>query len=170
MPHTTNLQQTTLKTSRQNHGNPHKWKYNYWKLKTMWQKEKLLVLSNFSFCHIVFNWCLLQTCQKASIWGKGGLSHADDRLPRRREYPYYPVCVSSVLRETGLPHTGTPHLTGEQILPPRIKTCGSGNPESIEKGPFLWVLTHSHIQQICSKRPLSAKLWKISIKERRFIK
>ena len=29
--------------------------YNYWKnLKTLWQKEKLLVLSNFFFCHDVF--------------------------------------------------------------------------------------------------------------------
>ena len=41
--------------------NPHKRRYNYWKkLKTLWQKEKLLVLSNFFFCHNVFKSCLLQ--------------------------------------------------------------------------------------------------------------
>ena len=34
---------------------PFKWKYNNWiELKTSWQKEKLLVLSNFFFCRQVF--------------------------------------------------------------------------------------------------------------------
>ena len=33
--------------------NTHKWRYNYWKkFKTLRQKEKLLVLSNFFFCYI----------------------------------------------------------------------------------------------------------------------
>ena len=33
-----------------------KWKYNYWKeLKTLWQKNKILVLINFSFCHTIFS-------------------------------------------------------------------------------------------------------------------
>ena len=39
--------------------------------KTLWQKEKLLVLSNFSFCHNVFKSLLLRMCQNASISGKG---------------------------------------------------------------------------------------------------
>ena len=35
--------------------NPNKWKFNYWKeLKTLWQKEKLLIISNISFFHNVF--------------------------------------------------------------------------------------------------------------------
>ena len=38
---------------------------------TVGQKEKLVVLSNFSFCHGVFKSCLLQMCQNASIGGKG---------------------------------------------------------------------------------------------------
>ena len=54
-PHTTILQQTTLNIFCQ------KWlisiikwiTYN-WKWKTLWQNEKLLVLSNFFFCHSVF--------------------------------------------------------------------------------------------------------------------
>ena len=47
--------------------NPYKWGYNYWKkLKTSRQKEKLLVLSNFFFCHDVF-----KRHQKESVCGKG---------------------------------------------------------------------------------------------------
>ena len=47
-------------------------RYNYWKkLKTLLQKEKLLVLSNLTFCHDVFKSRLLQKCQNASILGKG---------------------------------------------------------------------------------------------------
>ena len=33
--------------------------------------EKLLIMSNFSFCHSVFKFLLLQWRQKASICGKG---------------------------------------------------------------------------------------------------
>ena len=40
-------------------------------MKTLLQKEKLLVLSNLSFCHDVFKSRLLQTRQSASICGKG---------------------------------------------------------------------------------------------------
>ena len=55
-PHTTNLQQTTLKTYQNNIRNsPFKWNYNYWiELKTWWQKAKFVVLSNFFFCRHVF--------------------------------------------------------------------------------------------------------------------
>ena len=38
--------------------------------KTLWQKELLLIMSNFFFCHNVFKSCLLQRCQKASTFGK----------------------------------------------------------------------------------------------------
>ena len=51
--------------------NLYKWKFDYWiKLKTLWQKEKLLIMSNFSFCHNVFKSHLLQMRQKASSSGK----------------------------------------------------------------------------------------------------
>ena len=55
-----------------NMGILYKWKCNYWKmLKTLWQKVKLLILSNFSFCHNVFKSRLpQQRCQYASICGK----------------------------------------------------------------------------------------------------
>ena len=46
-------------------------RYNYWKKwKTLWHKEKLLVLSNFSFCYDVSKSRLLQTRQKESVAGK----------------------------------------------------------------------------------------------------
>ena len=41
--------------------NPHKWRYNYWK---MWK-------GNYSFFHNVFKICLLQMHQNASTSGKG---------------------------------------------------------------------------------------------------
>ena len=46
--------------------------YCYWiELKTLWQKGKLLVLSNFYFWHNVFKSRLLQRHQRASLCGKG---------------------------------------------------------------------------------------------------
>ena len=72
-PHTRNLKQTTLKTSI----NIQKISRNYGIItekgfKTFWQKGKLLVLSNFFFCHNVFKSRLLQMHQNASI---GGLNY-----------------------------------------------------------------------------------------------
>ena len=68
-PHMTNLQQTTLNIFVK------KWKIsiiewitNDLKWKTLWQKEKLLIMSNFFFCYNVFKSRLLQ---KVSVWGKG---------------------------------------------------------------------------------------------------
>ena len=53
--HITNLQQMILKTSRLNYGTSIFGKFNYWKkFKTLWQMEKLLIMSNFSFCYNVF--------------------------------------------------------------------------------------------------------------------
>ena len=47
-----------------------KWKYHYWiELKTLWQRKELLIMSNFSFCHNVFNNCLLQKHPKVSERG-----------------------------------------------------------------------------------------------------
>ena len=41
-------------------------KLNYWiELKTLWQNEKLLIMSNFFFCHNVFESCLLHMHQNA---------------------------------------------------------------------------------------------------------
>ena len=64
-PHTANLQQTTLKMSTKHIVNLYNCRYNYWKkVETLWQKVKLLVLSNFSSCHDVFKSRPLQMCQK----------------------------------------------------------------------------------------------------------
>ena len=37
----------------------------------MWEKEKLLVTSNFSFSHSVFNRPVLQTRENQGLFGKG---------------------------------------------------------------------------------------------------
>ena len=39
--------------------------------KTMWEKEKLLVTSNFSFPHGVFKRLVLQTRKNQGLFGKG---------------------------------------------------------------------------------------------------
>ena len=40
-------------------------------LKTLWEKENLLVMSNFSFSHSVFKRLVLQTCKNQGLFGKG---------------------------------------------------------------------------------------------------
>ena len=39
--------------------------------KTLWEKEKLLVTSNFSFSHSVFKRLILQTHKNQGLFGKG---------------------------------------------------------------------------------------------------
>ena len=39
--------------------------------KTLWEKEKLLIMSNFSFSHIVFKRLVLQTRKNQGLFGKG---------------------------------------------------------------------------------------------------
>ena len=41
------------------------------RLKMLWEKEKLLVTSNFSFSHSVFQRLLLQTRKNQGLFGKG---------------------------------------------------------------------------------------------------
>ena len=49
-----------------------KWEYSYLiVLKTLWEKEKLLVTSNFSYSHNVFKSCLLFEHQNEYLWSKG---------------------------------------------------------------------------------------------------
>ena len=40
-------------------------------LKTLWEKEKLLVTSSFSFSHSVFKRLVLQTRKNQNLFGKG---------------------------------------------------------------------------------------------------
>ena len=40
-------------------------------LRTLWEKEKLLVMSNFSFSHSVFKRLLLQTRKNQGLFGEG---------------------------------------------------------------------------------------------------
>ena len=68
-PHTKNLLQTTSKPYYQKY--IYLYKSNFLvELKTFWQKDKLLVLSNFSFCNNVFKSCLLDV-RKLMYVGKG---------------------------------------------------------------------------------------------------
>ena len=49
-------------------------------LKTLWEKEKLLVMSNFSFSHSVFKRLLLQRRKNQGLFGKGSKAFADDKI------------------------------------------------------------------------------------------
>ena len=51
-------------------------------LKTLWEKEKLLVTSNFSFSHSVFKGVILQTDKNQGFFGKGLSPH----LPKHDLY------------------------------------------------------------------------------------
>ena len=46
-------------------------KSGYWMSRKQWEKEKLLVTSNFSFSHNVFKSCLLLMRQNEYMWNKG---------------------------------------------------------------------------------------------------
>ena len=49
-----------------------KWGYNYLnEQKTLWEKEKLLLTSNFSFSQNVFKSCLLFMRENEYLWSKG---------------------------------------------------------------------------------------------------
>ena len=49
-----------------------KWGYSYLiEQKTLFENEKLLLTSNFSFFHNVFKSCLLLMCQNEYLWSKG---------------------------------------------------------------------------------------------------
>ena len=39
--------------------------------KTLWEKEKLLIASNFSFSHSAFKRLLLQTCKNKGLFEEG---------------------------------------------------------------------------------------------------
>ena len=49
-----------------------KWGYSYLiEYKTLWEKEKLHFMNNFSFSHNVFKNCLLLMRQNEYLWSKG---------------------------------------------------------------------------------------------------
>ena len=49
-------------------------------LKTLWEKEKLLITSNFSFSHIVFKRPVSQGRQKVSLCGNGLTVLLNDKI------------------------------------------------------------------------------------------
>ena len=46
----------------------------------LWEKEKLLIMSNFSFSLNVYKSCLLLIRQKEYLWSKGLKVFADDKI------------------------------------------------------------------------------------------
>ena len=52
--------------------------------KTPWEKEELLVTSNFSFSHSVFKRLVLQTRKNQGLFGKGlrGIELGEEGLPQ----------------------------------------------------------------------------------------
>ena len=50
--------------------------------KTLWEKEKLLVASNFSFSHSVFKRPVLQTRKNQGLFGKGLNGYQKDKKKR----------------------------------------------------------------------------------------
>ena len=49
----------------------------FWK--TIWEKEKLLITSNFSFSHSVFKRLVMQTCKNQGLFGKGLNTFSNNR-------------------------------------------------------------------------------------------
>ena len=47
---------------------------------TLWEKEKLLIMSNFSFSHSVFKRLVLHTRKNQGLFGKGLTKAIDDTL------------------------------------------------------------------------------------------
>ena len=58
--------------------------YNYLiEQKTLWEKEKLLIMSNFSFSHKVFKSCLVLMRQNEYLWSKGLTKQTEQGLTER---------------------------------------------------------------------------------------
>ena len=63
--------------------------------KTLWKKEKLLVMSNFSFSPSVFKRLVLQTCKNQGLFGKGlTLYHAVTTFNnlQKQHFLLFPQC------------------------------------------------------------------------------
>ena len=56
---------------------------NGWK--TLWKKEKLLIIRNFSFSHCVFKRLVFQTLKNQGLFGKGLTSTSHFRIQEERE-------------------------------------------------------------------------------------
>ena len=78
--------------------NMDKWRNKYLteQKKTLWEKEKLLLTSNFFFSHNVFKSCLLLMCQNEYLWSKG-LKSIVEKGENAGKQPFFfcfPIMVS----------------------------------------------------------------------------
>ena len=95
------------------------------KKKTLWEKEKLLVTSNFSFSHNVFKRLALLTCKNQGLFGKRlkkptCLTYLDINTDGEG---FYPITITTVrnkyesLRKRSLFKTNTLTAELKRILP-----------------------------------------------------
>ena len=86
-------------------------------VKTLWEKEKLLVTSNFSFSHSVFKRLVLQICTNQGLFGKGLTGRQFARTQRQvrirtcRHYLPFTVFIYSFdsLKILNFPRMGLSH-------------------------------------------------------------
>ena len=76
--------------------------------KTLWKKEKLLVMSNFSFFHSVFRRLALQTRKNQGLFGKGltDLSSLMSKIIPKPLTAEYEIFTASTLCQTTKLYTG----------------------------------------------------------------
>ena len=77
------------------------------RLKTLWEKEKLLVTSNFSFSHSVFKRLVLQTRKNQGLFGKGLNDFERERQTERQRRlicsgPIVEIHLHTNWKKTGL--------------------------------------------------------------------
>ena len=83
--------------------NMDKWGYSYLiEFKTLWEKEKLLITSNFSFSHNVFKSSLVLMRQNEYLWSNGLTNNKTLRKNPFNPFPNKPwflrVCCISLLK------------------------------------------------------------------------
>ena len=66
--------------------------------KTLQEKEKLLVTSNFSFSHNIFKRLVLQTCKNQGLFGKGLMTLEETFKSFTRQQNCSPVQLQSICK------------------------------------------------------------------------
>ena len=77
--------------------------------KTLWKKEKLLVMSNFSFSLSVFKRLLLQLSENQGLLGKG-LSTCNKLFLKRKQSVYFLFSTQSLQKLSSVVSHNSDHL------------------------------------------------------------
>ena len=79
--------------------NMDKWGYSYLlELETLWEKEKLLITSSFSFSQNVFKSCLFLMHQKEYLWSKGLKNFSGYKIKVTQKSKLGPRRVENIVR------------------------------------------------------------------------